>query len=65
MNEWKWNTNPIKQCTVNEIGDKGAIAISESLKTNSTLTKLDLGGDDKIIKITINKWKKWNKIQIQ
>ena len=45
--EWKWNTNPIKQWTDNKIGDKGAIAISESLKTNTTLTSLNLGGDDK------------------
>ena len=44
----KWNTNPIKQWTANKIGYEGAIAISESLKTNTTLTKLKLGGDDKI-----------------
>ena len=44
----KWNTNPIKQCTGNYIGDEGAIQISESLKTNTTLTKLNLCGDDKI-----------------
>ena len=48
MKEWKWNTNPIKQWTDNEIGDEGAIAISESLKTNTTLTKLDLRCDDKM-----------------
>ena len=48
MNEMTWNTNPIKQWTDNEIGAEGAIAISESLKTNTTLTKLNLRGDDKI-----------------
>ena len=49
QNEWmKWNPNPIKQWTVNEIGAEGAIAISESLKTNSSLTELDLECDDKI-----------------
>ena len=58
----RWNTNPIKQRTDNYIGDEGAIAISESLKTNTTLTKLNLEGDDKRI---INKWMKWNEIQIQ
>ena len=46
--KWKWNTNPIKQWTGNDIGDEGAIAISESLKTNTALTKLNLGSDDKI-----------------
>ena len=48
IKEMKWNTNPIKQWTGNEIGDEGAIQISESLKTNTTLTKLDLRCDDKI-----------------
>ena len=48
MNEMKWNTNPIKQWTGNEIGDEGANQISESLKTNTTLTELDLSGDDKM-----------------
>ena len=48
MKEKKWNTNPIKQWTDNEIGAEGAIAISESLKTNTTLTSLDLRGDDKM-----------------
>jgi len=36
MNKW----------TGNEIGDSGASKISESLKVNTTLTKLDLGGDE-------------------
>ena len=40
MKELKW--------TDNKIGDEGAIAISESLKTNTTLTELNLGGDVKI-----------------
>ena len=48
MNELKWNTNSIKQRTGNEIGDEGAKKISESLKTNTTLTLLSLNGDDKI-----------------
>ena len=29
-----------------DIGDLGAKMISEALKSNSTLTKLDLGGDE-------------------
>ena len=44
----KRNTNPIKQWTGNYVGDEGAIAISESLKTNTTLTILNLGGDSMI-----------------
>ena len=44
----KWDTNPIKQWTGNKIGAEGAIQISESLKTNTTLTSLYLEGDDKI-----------------
>ena len=32
----------------NLIGDEGTKAISESLKINTSLTKLDLGGDEKI-----------------
>ena len=48
MKEMKWNTNPIKQWTGNQIGAEGAIAISESLKTNTTMTELNLGGDDKM-----------------
>ena len=47
MKEMKWNTNPIKQLTDNHIGAEGAIQISESLKTNTTLTELNLRGDDK------------------
>ena len=32
--------------TDNNIGDSGAIMISESLKTNTTLTMLDLESDE-------------------
>ena len=46
-NGMKWNTNPIKQWTDNWIR-AGTIQISESLKTNTTLTELNLGSDDKI-----------------
>ena len=46
MKEMKWNTNPIKQWTDNNIGDEGARMISESLKTNTTLTYLDLCSDE-------------------
>ena len=35
----------------NNIGDEGARMISESLKINTTLTELWLGGDDKIMKM--------------
>ena len=49
MKEMKWNKNPIKQWTGNRIGDEGAKKISESLKTNTTLTELDLSGDDMIL----------------
>ena len=49
MNKWmKWNENPIKQWTGNWIGAEGAIQISELLKTNTTLTELNLSGDDKM-----------------
>ncbi len=34
----------------NKLGDEGAAKISESLMTNTTLTELNLGGDDNIIK---------------
>ena len=50
--------------TDNRIGESGATAISESLKTNTTLTTLDLTSDDKIEKEKeikqMNKiWMKW------
>ena len=32
--------------TVNGIGDEGAKAMSEMLKVNSTLTELNLGGEE-------------------
>ena len=42
--EMKWNDkNEI--WTVNNIGDEGARMISESLKTNTTLTELNLEWD--------------------
>ena len=37
-NKWKW--------TGNNIGESGATAISESLKTNTTLTTLYLESDE-------------------
>ena len=37
--------------TANNIGDEGAMKISESLMTNTTLTELNLEGDDNIINI--------------
>ena len=49
---------------MNNIGESGARMISESLKTNTTLTKLDLTGDEKWSKmkwmiIIIKKTKEW------
>ena len=41
--EKKWNINEI--LIGNEIGDKGIKMISEVLKTNSTLTELNLSSD--------------------
>ena len=41
----KWNDNNWIW-TVNNIGDEGAKMLSEGLKSNSTLTTLDLGCDD-------------------
>ena len=38
IKQWKW--------TGNKIGAKGAAKISESLMTNTTLTELNLGGDN-------------------
>ena len=48
MKEMKCSINLIKQWTDNRIGDDGANQISESFKTNTALTELDLHGDDKI-----------------
>ena len=62
INKWmKWNTNLIKQWTDNKIGAEGAIQISESLKTNTTLTSLNLRGD----KDNNKQMKEENEIQIQ
>ena len=41
--------------TGNKIGAEGARMISELLKTNTTLTELDLNFDE----IEINEWMKW------
>jgi len=41
------NENERNKWTDNRIGDSGASKISESLKVNTTLTELDLRGDDK------------------
>ena len=41
IKQWKW--------TGNNIGDEGALKISESLMTNTTLTALDLTSDDNMI----------------
>ena len=38
----------MKEWIGNGIGDEGAKTISESLKINTSLTELDLGGDEKI-----------------
>ena len=63
-NDRKKTTNNNKvtneKWTGNRIGASGPTAISESLKTNTTLTKLYLGDDDKIEKEKRNKTKKWN-----
>ena len=50
--------------TGNSVGDSGAKMISESLKTNTTLTTLDLGSDEKWSKmkwviIIMKKTKEW------
>ena len=42
----KENENEMNKWTGNEIGDEGASKISESLKVNTTLTKLDLSRDE-------------------
>ena len=34
-----------EKCSVNNIGDEGANKISELLKTNTTLTQLNLNGN--------------------
>ena len=42
-----WNN---EKWTGNNFGDEGATKISESLMTNTTLTTLNLRGDDNIMK---------------
>ena len=41
IKQWKW--------TANSIRTEGALKISESLMTNTTLTKFYLEGDDNIV----------------
>ena len=41
------DNDKMKKWTDNNIGDEGARMISESLKTNTTLTKLNLSGNEK------------------
>ena len=43
--------------TGNKIGAEGAMKISESLMTNTTLTELDLGSDDNIINNRKRLWR--------
>ena len=64
MKEVKWNTNPIKQWTDNSIGTKGMKKITESLKTNTTLTKLIAYGYEKINQDNDKQTKEWNEIHI-
>ena len=50
--------------TVNDIGAEGARMLSESLKTNTTLTSLDLSCDENEYEMKWNEWrnddrKKW------
>ena len=56
----------------NDIGDEGAMKISESLMINTTLATLNLGGDDNTIKNIKNniyrnemKMKKYKRNEIQ
>ena len=62
LNEMKWDNVHTKNekiweliWTGNNIGYEGARMISESLKTNTTLTKLELNGDE--IEVNQNKEK--------
>ena len=49
--KWKeWN----EQWLANQIGKEGAKAMNESLKINTSVTALYLGGDEKI-----RKWREW------
>ena len=56
-----WNN---EKWTANSIGAKGATKISESLMTNTTLTKLDLSDDDWIIKNGKEWWIKTKHIKM-
>ena len=51
--------------TGNEIGDEGAKMISEGMKSNSTLTSLDLGGEEEKQKEERRQIKKGEEIQIE
>ena len=65
MNEWIWNRISVKQWTDNSIGTKGMKKITESLKTNTTLTKLIAYGYEKINQDNDKQTKEWNEIHIQ
>lgn len=41
--------SPFEKTTENWLKDKGATSLSDGLKTNTTLTKLDLGCDHKMM----------------
>ena len=63
INDKKWRI-----WTGNGIGESGARMISESLKTNTTLRALDLGGDEKWSKmkwiiIIMKKMKEWKEMK--
>ena len=53
MNTNKKRKNDNDNETDNEIGDLGAQYLSEGLKINTTLTQLNLGGDEKNTKYRI------------
>ena len=55
--EWKWKE--VKEWIGNQIGYEGVKRISESLKINTSLTELDLGGDKKIWNEKEKKKWKW------
>ena len=60
------DNDKMKLWTANKIGDSGARMISESMKTNTTLTSLDLRCDEKWSRMKWNiiiikkKTKEWN-----
>ena len=49
----------MKEWIGNKIGMFGVISISESLKINTSLTELDLGGDEKIRNEKERRNEKW------